>query len=110
MPLMLPIKTKKDHVMEKVINMGKIEGIVKSKSFRLAGISRLEGYHLTKIYVGDNSDAWVRQSFPGTEIVDNVHSIIHDDNIDLVIMPNGQNEQLQLVAEVLQTGKNIRMV
>ena len=96
--------------MEKVLNIGKIEDIVKSKAFSLAGISRVEGYQLTKIYVGANSDAWVKETFPGTEIVDDVHSIIHDDNIDLVIMPTGQSEQLQLVAQVLKTGKNLRMV
>ena len=96
--------------METAIKIGKIEDIVKSKAFSLAGISRVEGYQLIKIYVGQNSDAWVREMFPGTEIVNDVHSIIHDDNIDLVIMPTGQNEQLQLVAQVLKTGKNIRMV
>lgn len=96
--------------MEQVINIGRIEDVVKENPFSLAGISRHEGYHLKKIYVGENSAAWVKRTFPGTEIVNDIQSIIHDDKIDLVIMPTRQNEELQLVAEVLSTGKNIRMV
>ena len=96
--------------MEKVINMGRIEETMQGKLFTLAGISRLEGYNLKKVYVGNNSDAWVKQLFPEAEIVNNIQSIIHDDNIDLVIMPSKQNEELKLVAEVLHTGKNIRIV
>lgn len=96
--------------MEKVINMGRIEESMKGKSFSLAGISRVEGYNLKKVFVGDSSDTWVKQLFPEAEIVNDVQSIIHDDQIDLVIMPTNQNEELKLVAQVLQTGKNIRIV
>jgi predicted dehydrogenase len=48
--------------------------------------------------------------FPETEIVHDVQSIINDEKIDLVIMPTKQSEELKLVAEVLHTGKNIRIV
>lgn len=96
--------------MDKANNMSRIEAIVKGQPFKLAGISKNEGYHLRKIYVGNDSDSWVNQLFPGTEVVNDVKSILHDEQIDLVIMPTMQNETLRLVAEVLQTGKNIRMV
>jgi len=96
--------------MEKVINIGRIEETMKEKAFTLAGISRLEGYNLKKVFVGDSSDVWVKQLFPEAEVVNDIQSIIHDDKIDLVIMPSGQNEELKLVAEVLLTGKNIRIV
>lgn len=96
--------------MEKVVKMGRLEEMMNGKSFRLAGISRLEGYNLRKVFVGDNSDTWVKQTFPETEIVNDVQSIIHDEKIDLVIMPTQQIEELKLVAQVLQTGKNIRIV
>lgn len=96
--------------MDKANNMSRIEAIVKGQSFKLAGISKNEGYHLRKIYVGSDSDSWVNQLFPGTEVVSDIRSILHDETIDLVIMPTRQNEELQLVAEVLHTGKNIRMV
>jgi hypothetical protein len=96
--------------MEEVINMGRIEEEMKGKAFSLAGISRLEGFNLKKVYLGDDSGAWVKQMFPATEIVHDVQSIINDEKIDLVIMPTKQSEELKLVAEVLQTGKNIRIV
>ena len=103
-------KNQKGVVMETVRNMGRIEESMKGKAFSLAGISRLEGYHLKKVYVGDDSGSWVKQMFPDAEIVEDVQSIINDEKIDLVIMPNNQSEELKLVAEVLQTGKNIRIV
>lgn len=96
--------------MEQLNKIGRIEETMSENGFSLAGISRVEGYHLKKIFVGDNSDSWVKQLFPNTEIVKDIQSIIHDDNIDLVIMPTKQSEELQLVAQVLQTGKNIRIV
>ena len=95
---------------DKVINMGRIEESMKGKAFSLAGISRLEGYNLKKVYVGDDSHSWVKEMFPEAEIVEDVQSIINDEKIDLVIMPTKQNEELQLVARVLETGKNIRIV
>ena len=96
--------------MEQTNNIGRIEETMSENAFGLAGISRVEGYHLKKISIGDNSDSWVKHLFPNTEIVQDIQSIIHDDNIDLVIMPTKQSEELQLVAQVLQTGKNIRIV
>ena len=99
-----------EEMMDKVINMGRIEESMKGKAFSLAGISRLEGYNLKKVYVGDDSRSWVKEMFPEAEIVEDVQSIINDEKIDLVIMPTKQNEELQLVARVLETGKNIRIV
>ena len=108
-PLISP-KTKKEDVMDKVINMGRIEESMKGKAFSLAGISGLEGHNLKKVYVGDDSGSWVKQMFPGADIVEDIQSIINDEKIDLVIMPAKQSEELKLVAKILQTGKNIRIV
>ena len=80
------------------------------KAFSLAGISGLEGHNLKKVYVGDDSGSWVKQMFPGADIVEDIQSIINDEKIDLVIMPAKQSEELKLVAKILQTGKNIRIV
>lgn len=96
--------------MDKVINMGRIEESMKGKAFSLAGISKAEGYNLKKVFVGDEPGSWVKQMFPDAEIVKDVQSILNDEQIDLVIMPTKQNEELKLVKEVLQTGKNIRIV
>ena len=96
--------------MEQVIKLGRIEESMKGKAFSLAGISKNEGYSLKKVYVGEESGSWVKQMFPDAEIVEDVQSIINDEKIDLVIMPTKQNEELKLVAKVLETGKNIRIV
>ena len=79
--------------MEKGNNMGRIEETMKGKAFSVAGISRIEGYNLKKVYVGENSDTWVKQLFPEAEVVSDVKSIIHDEKIDLVIMPSTSRAQ-----------------
>lgn len=97
--------------METVNNIRWIEGSIAGKTFVLAGISKSEKYHLKKIYIGNNiSRTWVKEHFPATEIVSEMSSIIDDSGIDLVIIPAQQKDELNLVAEILQTGKNIRIV
>lgn len=95
--------------MNKENNIGLIEDGVAGKSFRLAGISNNEG-SLRKIFIGANaSDNWVKQTFPDTEIVQDANAILQDQEIDLVIMPETKDEPT-MVAEVLNSGKNVRIV
>jgi hypothetical protein len=94
--------------MNKEKNIGLIEDGVSGKSFRLAGVSNNSG-NLKKIYIGENlPDNWVKQSFPDTEIVQDPASIIHDNDIDLVFIP--EQQELDIVAEILNSGKNVRIV
>jgi hypothetical protein len=96
--------------MKKEDNIGLIEDTVAGKSFKLAGISNSEG-SLKKILLGENfSDTWVKQQFPQTEIVHDAKSILDDAEIDLVIIPETQKEELNVVANILNTGKNVRIV
>jgi hypothetical protein len=96
--------------MKKKANISLIENGEAGKAFRIAGINRKEN-DLKKIYIGhDVSDSWVKENFPSTEIVQDVNSIINDDDIDLIIIQESQKEELNIVAEILSTGKNLRIV
>lgn len=96
--------------MKKETNIGLIENGEAGKAFRIAGINKKEN-DLKKIYIGhDISDSWVKENFPATEIVQDMNSIINDTDIDLVIIQGSQKEELNIVAEILSTGKNLRIV
>lgn len=85
------------------------ESSAAGKSFTLAGINK-DGGTVSKIFVGNNNpDHWVRNRFPHTEIVLDAHAIINDEEIDLVIIPQSEKQPV-LVAEILNAGKNVRIL
>lgn len=91
-------------------NIQLIEDTVAGKAFRLAGISNSAG-GLKKVYIGENlSGTWVEEQFPGTEVVQDVASIIEDKQIDLVLLSETQKEQPNFVADIINSGKNVRIV
>jgi hypothetical protein len=97
--------------INKRTNLTIIEERVSGQSFRLAGLSINKDYNLKKIFIDKNvSHNWVKEQFPQTEIVNDNESIIHDSDIDLIILSGSQKEELHLVAEILNTGKNLRIV
>jgi hypothetical protein len=51
----------------------------------------------------------VKSRFPDTEIVLSAQAIIHDKEIDLVIIPQSE-KQPDMVAEILSAGKNVRIL
>lgn len=83
---------------------------VAEKQFVIAGVSNKEG-NLKKIYIDQNvSKTWISQDLPSAELVDHRDSILQDSEIDLVLIPQSQKDNLELVSAVLTTGKNLRIV
>lgn len=83
---------------------------VAGKPFVIAGVSNKAG-NLTKIYIDERvSRSWITQDLPLTELVDHRDAILHDTEIDLVLIPQSQKDNLELVSAVLTTGKNLRIV
>jgi scyllo-inositol 2-dehydrogenase (NADP+) len=74
-------------------------------------ISHAEGLLLQKISVNNKFDeAFARSYFPNVEIVSDSASVIHDEVIDLVLVSSAAANDTCLVAEVLQTGKHVRII
>ena len=91
-------------------NAGFNDKTVTGKPFVIAGVSNKEG-NLKKIYIEQNvSGTWISQDLPSTEVVNHRDSILHDTDIDLVLMPQSQKDNLELVSAVMTTGKNLRIV
>jgi predicted dehydrogenase len=73
--------------------------------------SKLNGYNIKKIYTSNNlSQNEIREQFPYAEIVDNTKSIIDDALIDLVIVSSPTHSDMDIVGEVLEAGKNVRVI
>lgn len=93
------------------LEAGLLEEHVSGKTFTIAGVSNKNGYNIKKIYIeADLSANWVKNDLPQAEIVTYAESILHDTDIDLVLMPASQKDNLEMVSTILTTGKNLRIV
>jgi hypothetical protein len=69
------------------------------------------GYFLKKILVPENVKIdFVKHQYPQTEIVSDTESIIGDSSIELVMVSGSAQNNIELFAEILKAGKNLRVV
>lgn len=74
-------------------------------------ISRVEGFNLKKAFVANKQEAEIAQTkYPQLEIVNDSSSIIHDDVIDLVLLSVHTAKDMNIVGELLQSGKHMRII
>ena len=97
--------------METFKNIGVIEQGVASKSFRMAGINSKNGFSLIKILPKNlQVPDWVKEYYPEATMAKDIDDLIHDSAIDLVMVSASDDEHKDLVADILQTGKHVRVV
>jgi predicted dehydrogenase len=97
--------------MKALKNIGLIDCNGKGKKFQLDSTSSGNGFKLIKVLMRNNvSPESARSQYPMAEIVDHEHSIIHDNEIDLVIVSGPEQSDLGLVAEALGAGKQVRVI
>ncbi|PWT76857.1 MAG: hypothetical protein C5B59_05420 [Bacteroidetes bacterium] len=74
-------------------------------------ISRVEGFNLKKIFVTNKIDAEIAQAkYPQVEIVHDSSAIIHDELIDLVLLSAHTAKDMEMVGELIQSGKHLRII
>ncbi|HEX5652229.1 MAG TPA: hypothetical protein VFX58_04095 [Chitinophagaceae bacterium] len=79
--------------------------------FKLAAISSLKGYNLKKVLLeAGASENTIRLNHPEAEIVNNRQSIIEDHNLDLIVITAAAHDHTELISEILQSGKPVRLV
>lgn len=96
--------------MEAVTNVGLIECKTPSETFITESLGNNQGFHLKKVMVPHASAELTRLQYPQSEIVQDKRAIIEDESIDLIVISGAANSDLDLVAEVVQTGKHVRIV
>ena len=69
-----------------------------------------KGFHLKKVMIHHTSPAIARMHYPQAEVVQDKAAIINDATIELIVISGAAKQDMDLVAEVLQTGKHVRIV
>ncbi len=48
--------------------------------------------------------------FPGAQLVDDINAIIEDSAIDLILVSKPKPEDMNMIGEAVQAGKNVRII
>lgn len=96
--------------METITNVGLIECKTPGEAFQTDSLGNRHGFHLKKVMAKNNSPELTRLQYPQSEIVQDKRAIMEDSTIDLIVISGAAKSDLDLVAEVLQTGKHVRIV
>lgn len=103
--------------METLKNIVLIESFLPGNSLSVAGISKCNNeYLLEKIYMEHDKDLkrtnpdWIRQYFPQAEIVDDMEAITNDNNIGLLIISSPDENAPKQLAQLIQSGKDVRII
>ncbi len=85
-------------------------GPVKSM-YKISPVEKSEGYVLKKILLsGASGGHSYNNHYPEAEMVTDLKSITEDHSIDLVMVTGALNSNVELFAEILKSGKNLRIV
>lgn len=91
--------------------IGLIDCSLPGQQFQMEEMQGLNGYHLKKAFVLDNSSEGIFKShYPQVEIVDDKSSIINDNTIELVIVSAPSATDMDMVKEVMHAGKHVRIL
>lgn len=97
--------------MNTIKNIGLIECGSKQKPLYISPVSILQGYSIKKILsTADATETNIKSRYPLAEIVENTRDILDDNSIDLVIVSGPSHEDMGMVGEALQAGKQIRII
>jgi hypothetical protein len=94
------------HKNVSLINFGPVKSI-----FKISPLEKSEGYVLRKILLSGKSGGRLYHAhYPEAEIVQDLHSIIRDHSIDLILITGALKSDVALFAEILKTGKSLRII
>jgi predicted dehydrogenase len=92
-------------------NAGLIECGPSTNPYEISSNSEFDGFHLKKVLVKQKiTDRLAEEYYPQAEIVEDINSIINDKTIELVIVSEPGDADLNLVAEALEAGKQVRVL
>lgn len=97
--------------MNTIKNIGLIECGTVQKPLYISPLSIIEGYSIKKILsTSESNETNIKSRYPSAEIVDNTRAILDDSTIDLVIVSRPNPEDMGIVGEAIQAGKQIRII
>lgn len=97
--------------MNTIKNIGLIECGHVQKPIYVSPLSILEGYSIKKILsTAGKNELNIKTRYPSAEIVANTRDILDDNSIDLVIVSRPSADDMGMVGEAIQAGKQIRII
>ncbi len=92
-------------------NIGLIECSSREGLSRITSQNNPDGYIVKKIkttnkVAGENALV----EYPGVQVVEDINSIIQDSDIDLILISQPKQADLDMVGEVVNAGKNVRII
>ncbi len=96
-------------MMDTPINIGLIHGGSKRQVIEFAG-KTVTNAVVRKIFVSEGNDSsFLKEEYPGAEIVHEKEAILQDKNIDLVIVYKTSTDHLDVIGKALKTGKQVQV-
>ena len=93
------------------INIAYINPELNEEIIQLQEMSSVENFNLKKIYFTDQREVEkMKTYFPDAELVSDLASITSDESIELVFVKSSSSTHLPVVEQVMQSGKNLRIV
>lgn len=97
--------------MNTIKNIGLINCGGIGQTLQLDSTNYLDGKSVKKVLMADKASAdRVQLQYPEVEIVEDKNAILYDQAIDLVIVSSPKASDMNMVAEVLQAGKNVQIL
>lgn len=97
--------------MRNVTSAGVIECGIKEETSIKDRIGNTTGLLLKKLLLKNKASvAATQQYYPQAELVKDAASIIQDDTIDVVLVADPQKEDKDLIQQVMQSGKHVRII
>lgn len=93
--------------MTKFINAGVIGCKMSEEFFSISGSNTMETFHWKKIWAAEQCAPSVLKRYPKAEVVNTADSIIHDNDITLVIV---SSDYMGWVQPVIDAGKAVKII
>lgn len=97
--------------MNTAINIGLIASGAGIQEATLSSVSIQNGYQLKKVLINEALPARMAETkYPGAELVEGLNAILLDDSINLVVLAGNAGSDLNLIKQVSDAGKYVRII
>ena len=94
--------------MSTIIQVGLIGSAVLEEAL---ATERSENFKLKKIFADDKvAEGFAKTQYPQAEIVNDIHAILNDASIDLVIVSAPSSKDSTMVQHIMKAGKKVRII
>lgn len=92
-------------------NIGLIECSSREALSKITSQNNPDGYVVKKIRTTNKvARESALEEYPGAELVEDIRAIISDSDIELILVSSPKQEDLAIIGEAVNAGKNVRII